>query len=387
MPSSLLLAWLTVAPISGDIAVHSPAVFCSDGQLAYLGGRPGQELWYRVALDGGEPVPLYLDPPYDHAARSWWSPDGTRLAYVATVGGELTLQVWTVGEDQAQAFSVLDESGKTGGFEPLLAWSRDGQRLAFTRRTAPEATLPYAIFVLSADGSGPLRDVQSPYPPLGLAWDWTAEKLAHAAGVDVRKVLVMTYMDPPRAITVSPNLTVLPQTLTFSPDGRRVLFGATGDLRAGVRLFVSRPDGMLPAVRMRHDGYLPDLPPAWSPDGKWLAFCTGSLSRPERGRLQLASADKLERAVPAARDCSWLAGPVFSPDSAWLAATSYRGVRGPESEVVWVSMADPSRSIALDAPPNAAQPVFAPDGQRIAVTADHRGRRGLFLLPVPRLPE
>ncbi len=386
MASWVLCCWLTALPVSGDVPVRSAAVFCSDGQIAFVGGAVGQEAWYRVGRDGGSPEPLYLDPPYDRAEAGWWSPDGSRIAYLATVGGRLTLQVWEVGAVSSQPFSVLDESGAAGGFEPQVAWSRDGQRLAFTRRAAPESDYPYAIFVLGADGTGPLRDVLSPYPPLALAWDWTAEKLAHAADVGQRRVLFVTFMDPARAVTVSPNLTVLPRTLSFSPDGRRVLFGGTGDPRSGARLFVSRPDGMIPAERMRHDGYLPDRAMAWSPDGRWLAFCTGSLSRPDRGRLQLVAATALDRPQPAARDLAWVSDPVFSPDSRWLAITSHQGSVGEASEVALVAVDSPSRSLPLTGPRDAAQPVFAPDSTQLAVVAGAGNARALYLLLVPPRP-
>ena len=381
MTSLLLLAWLASTPLSGDVPVHSPAVFCSDGQLAFIGGPGTERTWYRVASDGAAPAPLYCDPPYDHAEDAWWSPDGSRLAYLATVGGQLTLHVWEVGTAKAQAFSVISESGRR--FRTCLAWSRDGQRLAFSRENGPDRELPYTIFVLSADGSGPLREVLTPDPPVSLAWDWTADKLAHVARGGGRRVVFVTFMDPPRAVVCSPHLEVFPRTITFSPDGRRLLFGGTGEIRSGVRLFVSRPDGMVPAERSRHDGYLADQPPAWSPDGRWLAFTTGSRSRPERGRLQLAPSDDLYHPKPIARSVSWATGPVFSPDSRWLAVTSYRASTGDESRVVLVNVEDPERVVELAAPEKAAWPVFSPDGLAVAVVAGDSGALGVYLVRVP----
>lgn len=377
-----LSAWLTLAPLSGAVPVRSPAVFCADGSVAFIGGEVDQPGWYRASLDAGEPQPFYPDPPYDRAAAAWWSPDGGRMAYLATVGGRLTLQVWVLSTGVAQTFAVLAESPRPG-FQPEVAWSRDGQRLAFTRQTEGDANLPYGIFVLGADGAGPLREVLSPYPPESLAWDWTATRLAHVAKVGLRRALLVTFMDPARVVTIGTNLTVLPRAVTFTPDGRRILFGGTGDPQSGVRLFVSRADGQLPAVRVRHNGYLPDRPLSWSPDGSRLAWCTGSLSRPDRGRLQLLAADALDRPQPAARDRSWLVGPVFSPDSRRLALTSYLASTGSESEVVLVALGEPSRSVALAGPANAAWPVWSPDGKWLTVVADVGDHRGLYLLPAP----
>lgn len=379
----LFAAWLTAAPLSGEVPVTSAAVFCADGSLAFLGGPADAPTWFR-ATPGSPPHPLVLDPPVDDPQQAWWSPGGDQLAYLATVDDRLTLQVWRPGAEAARLFAVVDESPRPG-FRPLVAWTRDGQRLAFSRANPAGAAQPYAIVVLGADGSGPLHELQLPAPPTALRWDFGGGRLVHLArpGGDGRTTLVVSSLTTARVVNVTPGLLVQAPTLSFTPDGRRLLFGATGEPERGWRLFSTRADGQLQPTRLAHDGYLPGVPLTWSADGRWLAFCAGSLSRPTRGRLVLASADDLSQPQAVLRDRPWLTDPAFSPDGRWLALTSHGASIGRESEVVLLPLDNPARPVVLSAPANAAQPVFSPTSDQLAVTADVAGRRSLLLLPVP----
>ena len=81
-------------------------------------------LWL-VSIDDKQPLCL-TDAPFRMQSPRW-SPDSTRIAWSS---GQGSLNVLTVGGDGAKATSV--------GVSPLaLAWSRDGQSIAFTALVPP----------------------------------------------------------------------------------------------------------------------------------------------------------------------------------------------------------------------------------------------------------
>ena len=64
----------------------------------------------------------------------------------------------------------------------------------------------------------------------------------------------------------------------WSPDGRRIAFRTHRD--GNEEVYVMNADGSEQRNASRSPGG--DYSPAWSPDGKWIAFYVGSLRQPER---------------------------------------------------------------------------------------------------------
>ncbi len=93
--------------------------------------RPRRSIWL-VDADTGTQTPLATGPGSSYSPR--WSPDGKRLAYVASEGGRSQLFVRWMQTEQAARITDLTETPEA------LQWSPDGRSIAFIMMTADEKT-------------------------------------------------------------------------------------------------------------------------------------------------------------------------------------------------------------------------------------------------------
>jgi dipeptidyl aminopeptidase/acylaminoacyl peptidase len=214
-------------------------------------------LWI-VNADGTNLRPLL--PPGRNAGSPRWSPDGTRLLYVSSVGGRAELFVRWMDSGQESALTHLSDS--PGG----LAWSPDGKWIAFSM-FVPETQKPL---------------VELPSPPDGADWgppikyieriDYRADGEGYLRGGHRHLFLLPAEGGTPRQLTSGPFDHGAPQ---WTPDGTALIFGANRHPDAD-----DNPnDGEIYEVRIATgdvkeltDRRGPDQAPAVSPDGKLIAY-------------------------------------------------------------------------------------------------------------------
>jgi Tol biopolymer transport system component len=173
----------------------------------------------------------------------------------------------------------------------------------------------------------------------------------------------------------------------WSPDGRRVAF-MRGDPRVRLDLYVVEVPARagvlpLPSLLVRGDDDVPERVggPAFSPDGAAIVFSADRRQGKGTGiwRRDLATSS-LERVSPVPRHAAHVADldPTFSPDGSRIAFVSNRHVPSADRDDldVYAIASDGSGLTRLtDDPGSVREPSYSPDGQRIffASTRDRRG--------------
>ncbi len=232
--------------------------------------------------------------------------------------------------------------------------SPDGRWLAFARRI-PDGTISYKGHKFGPRNALWLRDLQTgaervamdpiesdiaeQFPILrvlpGYSWARDAKSLVIAQGGKLRRLWVETgqvetipftarvhrviseMAYAPRRIADDPFEARFLRWPTASPDGRRLVFQAVG------KLWIMDLPGGTPH-RLTAESFAPsEFSPAWSPDGRWIAFTTWADQ--ERGYLWKvpATGGIPERLTPEAGE---YVNPVWTPDGSQLVVARGAGV-------------------------------------------------------------
>jgi dipeptidyl aminopeptidase/acylaminoacyl peptidase len=310
----------------GDVwrlrSVGDPQVSTDGARVAYVVGEPdpvtdasATTIWV-APTDGGAPARPFSAGPHDTSPR--WSPDGSRLAFLADRGGEghgSQLYVASLDGGEPQPITAAP-FGVTA-----VSWSPDGARLAYVARTG--------------------------------AWKEPGDRTAvENAG--------------PRMVT-----------------GLRSRFDSVGwfDARRS-HVFVIPVAGGPP--RQVTDGDFDDTDPAWSPDGRWLAFVSdrgaGRADRDQRDVWVVGTSGRF-RPRRLTRGLGTVAGPRWSPDGRSIAFAGHEhGVDNfaANVELLVVAVRPSGPPVSLSAPlDRSVAGLQRPPGDTHAWSAD--GTSVLFL--------
>jgi eukaryotic-like serine/threonine-protein kinase len=153
---------------------------------------------------------------------------------------------------------------------------------------------------------------------------------------------------------------------SFSPDGSQMAYQSTGEQGANWDIWL-KIIGEAESRRLTSDP-APDLFPAWSPDGKQIAFVRVDRQRDSGGVYTVSPMGGSERRLLNFPTC----GPVsWSPDGRWLAVGRARtqGETAPESggiHLIPVGGGEPRAVTFPNLPAYDCSVAFSPDGRALA---------------------
>jgi Tol biopolymer transport system component len=295
------------------------------------------------------------------AAQPAWSPKGRRIAYWAQPRSSgAPRDIWTVAAGGGVPVRVTNDLALD--WNP--AWSPDGQWLYFSSDRGGSMNLwRVPLEEVSGKVLGRPEPVTTPSPWAGYI-TFSADGRRMAFVQQVRTVNThRVRFDPSREISVGKPLPVTQgsrdaRQLSLAPDGQWVAFVQNEDL------FVIRADGS--GLRQLTDGPYRDRLPAWSPDGRQIAFLSNRTGpyeiwsmRPEGGGLRQLTYNSLET----------ITTPIWSPDGARLAYTVLG--RGPaiiEPEKPWKEQAPQVVASLVENGASFWAWSWSPDGGKLAGT-------------------
>jgi Tol biopolymer transport system component len=323
-------------------------------------------------------LPLTSDPGSEMGAS--FSPDGTQVAFAWKRQGKADYDIYVtvVGSRETRQLT------NTTDWDVSPAWSPDGRQIAFHRRgpgpdgecgvysVSPLGGPPSLVTVLSgyaARNPGCARCGCWAYNPklssAQFSWSPDGEWLAHT-GIS----LINIVSGQQRTLTRPPDPELqIDAYPAFSPDGKSLAFVRA---RPSIHeLYFVKTGGGEPR-RIVTDGRL-IFGLCWTVDGREIVYSSGTFELGEATLWRVPVDGGAPKRVEAVRERAWL--PSISTDGRRLAFT-----RRNSDTNIWQVPAigrDPSPAKFIASTLTDGGPVYSPDGARIAFTS---ARSGTFQL-------
>jgi dipeptidyl aminopeptidase/acylaminoacyl peptidase len=238
-----------------------------------------------------------------------WSPDGRYLSFLsARPGPAKGRQVWVMNRRGGEAHQLTSVAGGVGSY----AWSPDGRQLALVIQQPKPKRKPGA-------------------PPLPLVITRYKFKEDTIGFLDNRKRFIYVYDLATKKLRRLTEGDYNETSPSWSPHGRRIAFLSNHDphpereLHGQLYVIAVQPGARERALTTRTD-YAENTKPAWSPDGRWIAFLEGAANRWGEYTMQrlaevAADGSGAARVVDAAYNRG-LAAPRFTRDGSAIEAVA-----------------------------------------------------------------
>ncbi len=334
------------------VFVSDPQISPDGEQIAYVRtvidkttNEYRSAIWITSSSGTGKPRPFTSGPKTDNCPR--WSPDGSKLAFVSDRGGGR--QIWvmpTTGGEALQATKM-----RRGASNPN--WSPDGTRICFTAPLNPEDSP---------------EDHQKP--------------MDNKAREEEKK----KKREEPTLVT----------RIKVKADAAKGLIG-----NARTHLFVQKIEGGEPAKQIT-SGDFDHRGPAWSPDGKYIAFSANRQEDPDYDPW-LVDVFVVPSEGGEARKLTDTKGPsgapVWTPDGKYIVYAGHKREHGSATlSRIWKIPAHGGEALMLTGGfdrgigdsmsgdsrfgPSQSGPTLSPDGKAVYFLASNNGETSLFSVPV-----
>ena len=216
-------------------------------------------------------LPLSLDRP---GMRKWLSMGTVAIAIVLAGVAGVRWSGMPRGESHPTRISYVT-TYPGDELDPSL--SPDGSQVAFS--WGGNRNENRDIYVLPVGGQNPLRLTQDPADDMSPAWSPDGRSIAFLRRYkdDAASIMLMPALGGPERSLYSLNLVRVatePQQrmLAWSPNGKWLVFAQSGPAGNSILSLLSLESGAVRTAFRRGDGRFEDTSPAFSRDGRWLAF-------------------------------------------------------------------------------------------------------------------
>ncbi len=230
------------------ISPDSKSVLFVINQMDSASNSYRNQIWITL-LEGGKQEQLTFMGTSNHSPA--WSPDGKFMAYVSNAMGNS--QIWLMNLQSRETQQITDMT--EGAWQPV--WSPDGKKIAFLSETKFEGRNPKGLYDIKI------------YTHLRYRWWYDDNRydegwrshifIIDLATKEIKQLTDGDYFD---------------DEICFSPDGKYIALvsNRTEDRENNIDTdiwIVSVDSG---AVERVFENMGPDYSPAWSPDGRYLAW-------------------------------------------------------------------------------------------------------------------
>ncbi len=385
-----------VGRVTHDPGISEWPTWSPDGRtLAFVSDRAGNFDIFVRRIDGGQEVNVTADPGQDYQPA--FSPDGNQIAFISTrssatgmiqIGASFGLEFRTYGGDLWTVPALGGQARRLARDANFPAWDPTGTRIAYVtgreghrsiieipaeggepRTVLDEAASSYemtriryspagtwvsletaagGIYVVQAAG-GTAHQLTS---GAGHAWDPTGGRLYYlqrSAAGGTR--LMVVGVDEAKGQTVGAPRTIswmtgILRNLDIARDGKRIV---TSQLEGSLNLTLLplTPDGARPAgpERILNSGQVIDRYPAFSPDGRRIAYCSDRLGPMEIWIYDLPTRQQTRVKLPGADEGANL--PFWTRDGRGLVVTR---LIDSERQSIWMVAVDGSQAEELIPP-------------------------------------
>jgi dipeptidyl aminopeptidase/acylaminoacyl peptidase len=169
----------------------------------------------------------------------------------------------------------------------------------------------------------------------------------------------------------------------WSPDGDLAFVAVRGD-GSGISLLAADGSRTRRLTWHSRDASSFDLYPAWSPDGRRIAFVRGFLEGSKGVRFEIFVLNRDGSHQTQMTRGGDNGEPAWSPDGRFIAYSSARGAKPsalqPAPPSIWVMNADGSQRRRLTKGLCATYPAWSPDGSKIVFSRYRQGTNGIAVM-------
>jgi len=249
--------------LTDDPDIDADPTWSPEGrQIAYRSRRGATTDIFIMNADGSHPTNMIRDPSgsvFDEFYPSW-SPDGQMFALITDrfeFGGcswhTVAIMPVTGGMENIQHIDTV------AGNQRSVAWSPDGQSLAFSNSCGPNDAV--SLYLWTRDAREVQRLTQHKSQNIYPAWSHDGRSLAFTSTRDGNAEIYVLELATGTLtnMTNHPGKDIFP---TWSPDDKNIAFTSDRDGHND-DIFVMDADGSNPRNLTQHPGR--DFHPAWSP--------------------------------------------------------------------------------------------------------------------------